>query len=62
MGDNHGSTTATWTAVCVALIAFCVSAAGLLVDSWLVFWIGGALLASSLVVGKVMQAMGMGAR
>ncbi len=57
---HHGNTPAAWTAVCVALVAFCVGGVGLMVNSYLVFWIGVALLAASAVVGKVMQAMGMG--
>lgn len=62
MADNHGSTPAAWTAVTLALIAFCVGAVGLVMWNWPVFWIGVALLAVSPVVGKIMQAMGMGAR
>jgi hypothetical protein len=59
---HHGSTPAAWTAVTLALIAFCVGAVGLIADAWPVFWVGVALLAISGIVGKVMQAMGMGAR
>ncbi len=62
MADNHGSTPAAWTAVVIALVAFCVGAAGLMMDVWVVFWVGVALLAVSCMVGKVMQAMGLGAR
>ena len=60
--SHHGSTPAAWTAVTLALIAFLVGAIGLVVSNWPVFWIGVALLPVSLVVGKVMQAMGLGAR
>src|SRR3954462_9189690 len=59
---NHGSTPAAWTAVVIALAAFCVAGVGLVVDDWVVFWIGIAMLAVAAIVGKVMQAMGMGAR
>jgi hypothetical protein len=62
MSHNHGSTPAAWTAVCVALIAFCVGGAGLMMDNWVVFWVGVAMLAGAGLIGKVMQAMGMGAR
>jgi hypothetical protein len=63
MADHHhGSTPAAWTAVTLALIAFLVGAAGLMMMVWPVFWVGVGLLAVSLVVGKVMQAMGLGAR
>lgn len=60
--NHHGSTPAAWTAVTLALVAFCIGAAGLVADSWPVFWVGVALLAVSGIVGKVMQAMGMGTR
>ncbi len=59
---SHGSTPAAWTAVTLVLIAFCVSGVGLMIDNWVVFWVGVALVAVSIVVGKVMQAMGMGTR
>jgi hypothetical protein len=59
---HHGNTPAAWTAVSVALLAFLVGAVGLVVDNYLVFWIGVGILAVSAVVGKVMQAMGMGDR
>jgi hypothetical protein len=63
MADNHhGSTPAAWTAVTLALIAFLVGAVGLVMMNWPVFWVGIALLPVSLIVGKVMQAMGLGAR
>jgi len=58
--SNHGSTPAAWTAVVLALIAFCVGAAGLIMVSWPVFWVGVGLLAASVVVGKIMQVMGLG--
>jgi hypothetical protein len=63
MADHHhGSTPAAWTAVVLALIAFLVGAAGLMMMVWPLFWVGVGLLALSVVVGKVMQAMGLGAR
>ena len=37
---HHGNTPAAWTAVCVALAAFIVAGIGLMVGSWLMFWIG----------------------
>jgi hypothetical protein len=59
---HHGSTPAAWTAVCLALIAFTIGGVGLVALSWPVFWLGVALLVVAGIVGKVMQAMGMGAR
>ncbi len=62
MAANHGSTPAAWTAVALCLIGFSVGSVGLVVDNWIVFWVGVALVLVSGIVGKVMQAMGMGAR
>ncbi|MBA3311390.1 MAG: hypothetical protein H0U28_15280 [Nocardioidaceae bacterium] len=59
---HHGNTPAAWTAVLVSLAAFGVGAVGLVIGSWPVFWIGVALLAVAVVAGRVMQAMGLGAR
>ena len=59
--SHHGSSPAAWTAVVLALLAFLIGGIGLIADSWLTFWVGVALLAGSLVVGKVMSSMGMGA-
>ena len=60
--DNHGSTPAAWTAVTIVMIAFLVGGIGILVASPVVFWLGVALIVVGVVVGKVMQMMGMGAQ
>lgn len=59
---HHGSTPAAWTAVVVCLVAFLVGAIGLMMGNWVVFWVGAGLVVLSGIVGKVMQAMGLGAR
>ena len=59
---HHGSTPAAWTTVALCLIAFVVGAIGLVIDNWVVFWVGVGLLVVSVIVGKIMQAMGLGAR
>lgn len=59
---HHGSTPAAWTAVVLCLVAFCVGAAGLMIGNWVVFWVGVGLVVVSALVGKVMQAMGLGSR
>jgi hypothetical protein len=60
--SHHGSTPAAWTAVVLVLIAFLVGAVGLVITNWVVFWVGVGLLVVSGVVGKIMQAMGLGSR
>jgi hypothetical protein len=59
---HHGNTPAAWTTVLIVLVAFLVGAAGLVARNWTVFWIGVGLCVVAVIVGKVMQAMGMGAR
>jgi len=58
---HHGNTPAAWTGVVIILVGFVVGGLGLVIDSWLVFWIGVALVPIAMVIGKVMQRMGMGA-
>ena len=61
MAGRHGSTPAAWTAVTIIMVAVLVGAVGLVAGpNWLVFWIGVALLPVGALVGKVMQAMGLG--
>ncbi|MGH3471172.1 MAG: HGxxPAAW family protein [Nocardioidaceae bacterium] len=59
---HHGNTPAAWATVCIVLVAFVVGGVGLMAGSWLVFWIAVGLLVLSVIVGKIMQAMGMGSR
>lgn len=59
--DNHGSTPAAWTAVTIIMIAFLIGGIGVVVAQPWLFWAGVALVVVGLVVGKVMQMMGMGA-
>lgn len=59
--DNHGSTPAAWTAVTIIMIAFLIGGIGVVVAQPWLFWAGVALVVIGLVVGKVMQMMGMGA-
>lgn len=63
MADNHGSTPAAWVAVFLVLIAFVVGGIALVFSppNWVMFWIAVALLPVSMIVGKVMSAMGLGA-
>jgi hypothetical protein len=59
--DDHGSTPAAWTAVTIIMVAFVVGGIGVLIAQPWVFWAGVALVLVGVVVGKVMQMMGMGA-
>jgi hypothetical protein len=61
MSDNHGNTPAAWAAVSVAMLGFVVAGIGLMFDpiSRVLFWIGVAIGAVSLVVFLVMAKMGL---
>jgi hypothetical protein len=58
---HHGNTPAAWTAVVVGLLAFVVGGIGLMVGSWVVFWIGVALAPIALVLLVILSAMGLNA-
>lgn len=58
---HHGNTPAAWTAVVIGLLAFVVGGIGLMVGSWLVFWIGVALAPIALVLLVILSAMGLNA-
>lgn len=59
--DDHGSSPAAWTAVSIIMVAFLVGGLGVLIAQPWVFWAGVVLAVVGVVVGKVMQMMGMGA-
>jgi hypothetical protein len=58
---HHGNTPAAWTGVTLILVGFIVGGIGLMIDNWVVFWIGVALCPLGAIIGKIMQVMGMGA-
>ena len=58
---HHGNTPAAWTGVILILVGFTVGGLGLVLGSWLMFWIGVAICPIGVIVGKVMQKMGLGA-
>ncbi len=62
MPAHHGSNPAAWTAVTLVLVALLVGAAGLIMDNWVIFWVGAGLLVAAVLIAKVMQHLGMGAR
>lgn len=57
---HHGNTPAAWTGVVLVLIGFAVSGFGIVLDNWLIFWIGVLFAPIAGVVVKVMQKMGLG--
>lgn len=58
---EHGHTPAAWTAVLIILAGIFIGAFAVAVLNWPLFWIGGVgVIVLGLIVGKVMQMMGMG--
>lgn len=58
--DGHGSTPAAWTLVTILMIASVVGAIGIVSANYTLFWVGVGLVVVGLIVGKVMQMMGLG--
>ena len=57
MSNDHGSTPAAWTAVVICLVGFTIGGIGVLMGpNWIVFIVGVAVIAASMVVGKAMSA------
>jgi hypothetical protein len=58
--DNHGQTPAAWTTVTILMIASVVGAIGIVSHNYTLFWVGIGMVVVGLIVGKIMQMMGMG--
>ena len=58
---HHGNTPAAWTGVIIILAGFVLGGIGLVVSSWVIFWIGVGLCPLGVIVGKILQLMGHGA-
>ncbi|MGZ4427555.1 MAG: HGxxPAAW family protein [Nocardioidaceae bacterium] len=61
MTAHHGNTPAAWTAVMIILVGFTLGGIALVIPNWTLFWIGVAIVPVGIIVGKVMQMMGLGA-
>jgi hypothetical protein len=59
---HHGRTLAAWTGSSIAMVAFILGGIAVVVQNWPLFWISAGLLVASLIVTKVLQTMGYGAR
>ena len=61
MSAHHGNTPAAWTTVTIVLIGFVVGGLALVIEVLPLFWVGVAFVPIGMIVGKVMQKMGLGA-
>ena len=62
VAQDHGHSTAAWTAVVLALAGFVVGGVALILAQPWLFFVGVGLLVLAVVAGKVMQMMGLGAK
>ena len=57
---NHGRTVAAWTTTLIVVVGAVVAGLGVaLAEPWLA-WVGGGVVLAGLIVGKVLQMMGLG--
>ena len=59
---HHGRTAAAWSGSLLAMLATIMGGIGVMMQNWVVFWVAVAVLLVGLVVAKVLQATGHGAR
>ncbi|HKE50069.1 MAG TPA: HGxxPAAW family protein [Actinomycetes bacterium] len=62
VAQDHGHSTAAWTAVVLALAGFVVGGVALVLAAPWLFFVGVGLLVLAAVSGKVLQMMGLGAK
>lgn len=57
---HHGRSPAAWVSVIIAAIAFVVGCVAVVQLNWTMLIVAGALLVVSLVVGGILNALGLG--
>ncbi len=58
--SSHGNTPAAWTAVGIMFLGFLIAGIAVPAERPWLFFVGFAVVAAGVVVGKVMSMMGMG--
>jgi hypothetical protein len=59
---HHGRTGAAWTGSLVAMAATIMGGIGVMVQNWVLFWIAVAVALVGLVIARILQSTGHGAR
>ncbi len=60
---HHGKTPAAWAGAMISLVAFFVGGIGLILGPiWPVFWVGVGMIVVALIVTRILQVMGLGAK
>ena len=57
---NHGRTVAAWTTTAIVLVGALVAALGVAFALVWLAWVGGAVIVAGVVIGKVLQVVGLG--
>lgn len=58
--SHHGNTPAAWTVVVLIIIASTVATVAVILGNWILFAIGAALIPVALIIGRILQAAGLG--
>lgn len=58
--DSHGSTPAAWTTVILVTLAFVLGTVAVMMANWVLFAVACGVLVLGVIVGKAMQAAGLG--
>ncbi len=59
---HHGRTTAAWVGSLVAMLATIMGGIGVMMQNWVLFWVAVAVLVVGLILTKILQVAGHGAR
>ncbi|WP_375425190.1 HGxxPAAW family protein [uncultured Friedmanniella sp.] len=59
---HHGRTTAAWTGSLIAMLATIMGGIGVMMQNWVLFWVAVAVMVVGLILVKVLQVLGHGAR
>lgn len=62
MASNHGSSPAAWTTVTITIVGFIVGGLALVLGRPAAVVASGGIVVAGLVLGKIMQLMGLGQR
>lgn len=62
MSNHHGSTPAAWTTVIFVISGFAIGGAALVAGEMGWFYAGGGVVVLGVILGKVLQLMGLGQR
>lgn len=57
---HHGNTPAAWVTVVIIALAFVLGTLAVILANWPLFWVAAGMVVVGAIVGKALQAMGLG--